>query len=143
MRPMKLLAFVTACLSTLPAIAQTPPPAAPAATPAAPQRRATNLPGVSPQGNAILTKMDAQGDPQYSQLRRQQQGLKDQLSNAIMVPTIDVDRVAGIMRQMDLIQGEMRNRSSERVVAALKALPEADRGPFLRAIAKQVGPAAN
>jgi hypothetical protein len=103
----------------------------------------TNLPGVSPAGNAILTKLDAQGDPQYGQLRRQQTGLKDQLSNAIMVPVIDVDRVTGIMRQMDLVQNQIRARSSERVVAALKALPEADRGPFLRAIARQVGPAAN
>jgi hypothetical protein len=142
MRPVDLLALALSGLALAPAIAQAPPPAAPAASPA-PQRRPTNLPGVSPQGNAILTKLDAQGDPQYAQLRRQQTGLKDQLSNAIMVPTIDVDRVAGIMRQMDLIQSQMRSRSSERVVAALKVLPEPDRGPFLRAIAKQVGPAAN
>lgn len=136
MRPVDLLAFVFAGVAALPAVAQTPPPAAP-------QRRPTNLPGVSPQGNAILTKLDSQGDPQYVQLKRQQTGLKDQLSNAIMVPVIDVDRVAGIMRQMDVVQGAMRSRASERVLAALKALPEADRGPFLRAIAKQVGPAAN
>ncbi|PZU07948.1 hypothetical protein [Sphingomonas sp.] len=137
MRPVDLLALALMVLTALPATAQTPP-AAPA-----PAHRPTNLPGVSPAGNAILTKLDAQGDPQYSQLRRQQQGLKDQLSNAIMVSEIDVDRVAGLMRQMDLVQGQMRTRSSERVLAALKALPEADRGPFLRAIARQVGPAAN
>lgn len=137
MRPVDLFAFALMGLATAPALAQTPPPAA------APQRKPTNLPGVSPAGNTILTKLDSQGDPQYAQLRRQQQGLKDQLSNAIMVPVVDVDRVTGIMRQMDVIQGQMRTRSSERVLAALKALPEADRGPFLRAIARQVGPAAN
>ncbi|MDO6415750.1 hypothetical protein Q4F19_15270 [Sphingomonas sp. BIUV-7] len=137
MRRVDLLALALAGLATVPALAQTPP------APAAPARRPTNLPGVSPAGNAILTKLDAQGDPQYSQLRRQQTGLKDQLSNAIMVPTVDVDRVATIMRQMDVIQSQMRTRASERVLTALKTLPEADRGPFLRAIAKQVGPAAN
>lgn len=135
MRPVDLLALAFIGFAAVPAVAQTPP--------AAPARRVTNLPGVSPAGNAILTKLDAQGDPQYGQLRRQQTGLKDQLSNAIMVPVIDVDRVTGIMRQMDLVQNQIRARSSERVVAALKALPEADRGPFLRAIARQVGPAAN
>lgn len=137
MRPVHLLALATSL-----AVAVAAAPIA-AQAPAAPQRRPTNLPGVSPAGNAILTKLDAQGDSQYGQLRRQQQQLKDQLSNAIMVPTIDVDRVSGLMRQMDMVQGQIRSRASERVVTALKALPEEDRGPFLRAIAKQVGPAAN
>lgn len=137
MRPVDLLALASLGLATAPLAAQSPPPSPPAA------RRVTNLPGVSPAGNAILTKLDAQGDPQYAQIRRQQTALKDQLSNAIMVPVIDADKVAGIMRQMDLVQSQLRSRSSERVVAALKALPEADRGPFLRAIARQVGPAAN
>lgn len=134
MRPIHLLAAGLLGLAAAPLIAQTP------ATPATPggARKPINYPGVSAAGNAILTKLDQQPDQQFVQLLRQRKSTQDQLSNAIMTATIDPERIATLMKQLDLLQSQIRSRSSDRVLTALKALPEEDRGPFLRAISNAV-----
>ena len=130
MRPIHLLAALTLGLAAAPLVAQTPPVAT--------ARKPINYPGVSLAGNAILTKLDQQPDPQFVQLLRQRKSTQDQLSNAIMTATIDPDRISTLMKQLDLIQSQIRSRSSDRVLTALKALPDEDRGPFLRAISNAV-----
>ena len=118
------------------AVAQTPPviQARPGAAAPAPRK----IPGVSDAGNAILAKAQAAPDPQLSALIRQQRGIHDQLISAVMAPTIDIDKIAAILKQAEALQDQFHLRSNDRLIAAVRLLPEADRGPFLRALLTSV-----
>ncbi len=108
---------------------QTPAPTT-AAQPPAPQR----FPGVSDAGNAILAKAQGTPDPQLQALARQARASHDQLVSAVMAPVIDVDKVTGIIRQEEALQGQIRAHSNDRLLTVLKQLPDEDRGTFLRTL---------
>jgi len=106
------------------------PPAATASGAPTPRR----IPGVSDAGNAILAKQQMTPDPELGEIVRQQHSLRDQLSAAAIAPTPDIDKVAALLKQGEDLQSQFRAHSNERLITALRALPEADRGPFLRAL---------
>ena len=96
---------------------------------------AVEVPGVSAEGNATLAKMRNAPDPEFANIIRQQQALAPQIGAAVMAPTVDVDKIADLLRQGESLRSQAQAKNIDRVIAAAKALPEADRGPFLRAIA--------
>lgn len=102
-----------------------------------PMRR---VPGVSDQGNAILNEAMNTPDPQITGLIRQQRQVHDQLVQAALAATIDVDRVAALFKQREDLQAQYRQLLDARLVTALRQLPVADRAPFLRALASPAGP---
>jgi len=111
-------------------------PAAITAAPAAAQQVPTppRIPGVSDAGNAILAQQQTTADPQLGAIVRQQRALRDQLSAAAMAQTPDIDKVAALLKEREDVQNQFRIHANERLITALRALPEADRGPFLRAL---------
>lgn len=111
---------------------------APAARAPAPQ---AHYPGVSPAGNAILTRLLQQGDPQLRQIILQVRDTTKEMQLAVQRPTLDVDQFAALMKRGDTLQAQSRTRQTERIVIALRALPAADRLPFLKAIGSTSAPA--
>jgi len=133
------------------AIAQTPgqPAAKPQAPTAAAQPR--KIPGVSDEGNAILLKAQSTPDPVLQQLATKARAAHDQLMSAVMAPVIDPDKVEVAMKAENEAQTQIREHATERLIAAVKALPSDDRGTFLRTLvlsrqqrpAQQGAPAAS
>ncbi|WP_116092176.1 periplasmic heavy metal sensor [Sphingomonas crusticola] len=106
-------------------------PAAPATTSAPAPKR---FPGVSDAGNAILAKAQTAPDPQFQALGKQVRAAHDQLMSAVMAPVIDVDKVTAALRQEEAAQAQMRTYNNDRMLRAVKQLPEDDRGTFLRTL---------
>ena len=134
-----ILARLTAVAALLAATgtvsAQMPPDQlAPAKKPAAPTPRVANYPGVSAAGNAIIGKMEVQSTPGLRAILVQQKDVQGQISALALAPTIDVDKLGALLKQGEALQGQFRTRFNDRLIATLKALPEADRSPFLKAI---------
>ena len=124
--PIALLLPMGAAQAASAAIAPAP------ATPQVPTPR--KIPGVSDAGNAILAQQQTTPDPELGAIVRQQRALRDQLSAAAMAASPDVDKVASLLKEGEDLQSQFRTHSNERLITALRALPEADRGPFLRAL---------
>jgi len=116
------------------AIAQTssPPAAKPQAPAAAAQPR--KIPGVSDEGNAILLKAQTTPDPLLQQLATKARAAHDQLMSAVMAPVIDPDKVEAAMKAENEVQTQIRDHATDRLIAAVKALPSDDRGTFLRTL---------
>lgn len=112
------------------ASAQAPGPAA--NTPAA------SIPGVSAAGNAVVTKLQRQDDPQLRDTIGKLRALVPQLSQVAQAPTIDVDKFGALMKQQDVLVNQLKTRQTDRILQVLRALPAADRKPFLMAIAAKV-----
>ncbi|PTQ09949.1 hypothetical protein CLG96_12395 [Sphingomonas oleivorans] len=100
----------------------------------APVRRVARIAGLSDAGNAVVQRIMGQADPEIGVLARRRSELNAQFQAAIAQPTIDIAQIEALMRQEETLQDEARARTSGRVLALLKELPEADRGPFLRAL---------
>jgi hypothetical protein len=136
---MKIL-FPLGLLAATAANAATPTPAkmaAPGSVPSvgiAPAPGPVRFPGVSDAGNAILTKAQTTPDPQLQSLARQLKTVRDQLTSAVMAPTIDLDKIAGILRQQDTVQTQIRQQQTEHWITTLKQLPDEDRGTVLRTL---------
>ena len=111
------------------------PQVAPAQMPQGGGSAMRRIPGVSDQGNAILDAAMNTPDPALNDLMRQQRQVRDLLVQAATAPSIDVDRVASLFRQREELQSKYRQLLDARLVAALRQLPIADRGPFMRALA--------
>lgn len=116
------------------ALAQTPsqPAAKPQTPAAAPQPR--KIPGVSDEGNAILLKAQSTPDPLLQQLATKARAAHDQLMSAVMAPVIDPDKVEAAMKAENDVQTQIREHATDRLIAAVKALPNDDRGTFLRTL---------
>lgn len=126
--PLALLAGTTANAAP-PALAKPAAPPTVAVAPAPPR-----FPGVSDAGNAILAKAQTTPDPQLQSLGRQLKTVRDQLTSAVMAPTIDLDKIAGILRQQDSVQTQIRTQQTEHWITVLKQLPDEDRGTVLRTL---------
>jgi uncharacterized membrane protein len=120
-------------LAATPAAFAATPPAATKAQPAAP-RTPPKIPGVSDEGNAIISKAQAVPDPQLQELGKQIRAAHDQLMSAVMAPVIDIDKVAAAMNSENDLQAQIRARGNERLVAVLQQLSNEDRGTFLRTL---------
>lgn len=127
-----IFALTTAAVAA-PVLAQTPVPPSQLAKPAGPPP-AVNIPGVSPAGNALLTKLQSQRDPVLIQLAGQQRNAAQQMVTIMSAPTIDVEKFAALLKQSEGLTAQIRSRSDDKVLQALRALPAADRGPFLRGV---------
>lgn len=132
---MKTLTILALALFTGAAGAAAQPPkasgTASATPPASPQVR---FPGVSDAGNAILGKAQTTPDPELQGLGRQLRNVRDQLTSAVMAPTIDVDKVGGILHQQDVVQSQIRELQTEHWVATIKQLSPDDRAIVLRTL---------
>ena len=130
---MKIVPSLVILLAAGAAQAQTAPkPAAPAASaqPQAPKR----FPGVSDAGNAILAKAQTTPDPQLQALGRQNKAAHDQLMAATMAPVIDMDKVAAALHAQDDALTAIRTHNTDRLIMAVKQLPDDDKGVFLRTL---------
>jgi hypothetical protein len=90
--------------------------------------------GVSEAGNALFAKAQSAPDPAMVTLVRQQRQLRDQLNAAGLAAKVDPDKVEALLRQSEEVAGQIRTRNNDRLLAVLRALPEADRAPFLRGV---------
>jgi len=131
--PLALLAATAAHTAPI-APAKPAPSASAGSAPGAPAPAQVRFPGVSDAGNAILTKAQTTTDPQIQSLFRQLKTVRDQLTSAVMAPTIDADKVAGILRQQDTLQTQIRTQQTEHWITVLKQLPGEDRGTVLRTL---------
>jgi len=93
------------------------------------------VPGVSDQGNTLLNQALNAPDQQLTAVMRQQRQVRDQLVAVANASTIDVDKVAALMKQREDLQSQYRQLADARLVNALRQLTPADRGPFMRALA--------
>ena len=90
-----------------------------------------SFPGVSNSGNAIIGE-SSRPDPQLEALGRQSRSLHDQVNAAINGSNVDVERLAGLLRQGDSLDAQARQRITERIVATARQLSASDRTAFLR-----------
>lgn len=93
-----------------------------------------HYPGVSPAGNAVLTRQLQQGDAQLKMLIVQLRDTTKELQLALQRPTLDVEPFAALMKRSDALQAQIRLRQTDRILIALRGLPSGDRLPFLKAI---------
>ena len=130
---MTRLPFALLLLAPTIAIAQTPPPAAPP--------KAAPIAGVSAAGMAIVDQYRGAGDAALPPLVRQQRQAHQQLIAATLVTTIDPDRVATLLKADEAAQVAVRAHLNDQMIAVVRALPEADRAPFLRSLIRPAAPA--
>lgn len=107
----------------------------PAAAPAGPRKIV-----LSDEGRAIASKVYGAPDPQAQALMAEQAGVRGQLDQLVMAASIDVNKLEALMKQEERIQGDLRRRANDRMITLLRALPEADRVVFVRALGASVKP---
>jgi hypothetical protein len=131
------LTFAALALPAPTAAIVTPPKAAVATAPApAAGRRSIKL---SPQGTGVVKQWAAQKDPGLQMLVQQQRDIRSQMETLVNAPKIDVARLEDLMKKL---QSDIRQRTDARMLALVKALPEADRSIFLKGILPQRAAAA-
>jgi len=118
-----------------PSAAAVAPSAPPAAAPAG--QRVVKL---SPQGSEVVKQWSTQGDPGLQMLVQQQRELRTQMLALIGAPKIDVAKLEALMKKQEGLQSDIRQRSDARLLALVKALPEADRSLFLKSLQRPVVP---
>lgn len=106
-------------------------PAPASAAPGAPARRSIKL---SPQGTEIVKQWAAEKDPELAMLVQQQRALSSQMQMLIGASKIDVVKLEALLKQQEGLQSAMRQRRDARLLALVKALPEADRSLFLKGL---------
>lgn len=119
-------------LATAPATAAPPPPAPPGNV-----RQIT----LSTPGRAIAEKHFAEPTPEILAVAKQAQDVKRQIAALIGQPMIDIAKLQTLVRQDEKLQADLRRLSNDRMIGLLKALPEADRGAFLRGVTASAPPA--
>lgn len=117
-----------ACLFALPLLAGGALAQAPAAKAPAPM----TVPGVSPAGNAALAKF-RQGDTQGKQIYLQIRDTSMQIQLETQRPKVNVDLLGTLLKKLDGLSAQFRARQTDQLIQVLKALPEGDRIPFLKA----------
>jgi hypothetical protein len=98
------------------------------------KRVVAKVPGLSEAGNAVVTRSMEQPDPQMLEFSKQRAALGAEFQTAIAQKTIDLGQIEALMKREEQLQDEVRARTRVRILGLLNDLPEADRGPFLRAL---------
>ncbi len=126
---LSLLALATA------AAAPPPPKAPPKAPPAAALRGAAAMKalGMSDAGIAVL-RTQSRPDPDARAMLAKRETLRGQIVQAAGANPFDGDAVAALLRESSALEGTLRGRNEDRIVATLKALPPADRPIYARAV---------
>lgn len=122
---MKFGLFALAALAVPLAFASAAPPKA---------EPKANVPGVSAAGNAVLDKMAHQPPAGLAEIVKQGQAINNDMKAVISAPTINVDALAAVFKRRQALQARIAAASDARLIATLRALPPADRSPFLRAV---------
>ncbi|WP_420140623.1 hypothetical protein [Sphingomonas sp.] len=91
---------------------------------------------MSDAGNAVFARAQAASDPELAALVRQQRLVRDQLNAASLAATVDLARIEELLRRSEEVQGHIRTRNNDRMLAVLRDLPEGDRAAFLRGVLK-------
>ena len=140
MRGLTVLAFA-AGLSGF-ASAATPPvkpvvasPAKPAEVRLAPGTRRITL---SAEGNTIAQKIMGTPDPRLAQIQAEMTSVMEEQKKLISGPKIDVDKLEPLLRRKEALQSEVRTRSTDRMIALLRALSDTDRVALLQNLANPV-----
>ncbi len=123
-----LIALTVAAAAPL---APPPPKAPPAATPRG--VAAMKALGMSDAGIAVLRRQGAP-DPDARALNAKRQTLRAKLAETAGATPFDLEGFTALLRESSTLEASVRTRNEERIVATLKALPEADRPIFARAV---------
>jgi hypothetical protein len=100
------------------------------AAPAAAQPR--KIPGLSDAGNAIYAKYFGTPDPQLLTIARQQRTVHASLVSMAMGSSVNLDKLADLLKQRDTLQAQFRGRQNDLTVTMMHDLSEEDRGIYLR-----------
>lgn len=111
---------------------QPAPPAKPAAAPAPAAAQPRKIPGLSDDGNALYAKSFGTPDPQLLTIARQQRTVHASLVSMAMGTTVDIDKLADLLKQRDALQAQFRGRQNDLTVTMLRQMTEEDRGIYLR-----------
>jgi hypothetical protein len=122
--PLALFALAGAATAQQPAT-----PAKPAAPAAAQPRK---IPGLSDAGNAIYAKYFGTPDPQLLTIARQQRTVHASLVSMAMGSSVNLDKLADLLKQRDTLQAQFRGRQNDLTVTMMHDLSEEDRGIYLR-----------
>ncbi len=125
--PFLLLGFAASAFAQQPA-----PPARSAGAPTAAMPQAKKIPGLSDDGNALYAKTFGTPDPQLLSLSRQQRAIQSTLVSMAMGSTVNVDKLADLLKQRDQLQLQFRTRQNELMLGMLHQLSDNDRGIYLR-----------
>lgn len=126
------LSLIVLSLSPTILVAQTSsrtkvPPPAPVQLVQGPQR----MP-LSAEGRAIQARIYGTPDPQLVQLNADLAALREQRTQMIAMPPVDLDQLDGLLRREEALMGQIRTRNNDRLMELLRALPDADRLTMLQ-----------
>jgi hypothetical protein len=122
--PLVLMAIAGTATAQQPA----PAPAKPATAAAQPKK----IPGLSDAGNALYAKAFGTPDPQLLQIARQQRTVHSSLVSLAMGSTVNIDKLADLLKQRDALQAQFRGLQNDLTVAMLRDMTDEDRGIYLR-----------
>lgn len=128
----RLMPILLATMAGAAAAQQPAPPARPALPPAAGTPAVKKIPGLSEEGNAIYAKVFGTPDPQLLSIARQQRQVQSSITGMAMATTVNVDKLADLLKQRDQLQLQFRTRQNELTVGMLRQLTDEDRGIYLR-----------
>jgi hypothetical protein len=132
-RLMKSLMPILLIASAGAAAAQQPaPPTRSPTSPAAGTPAVKKIPGLSDDANAIYAKVFGTPDPQLLSLARQQRQVQSSITGMAMATSVNVDKLADLLKQRDQLQLQFRTRQNELIVGMLRQLTDEDRGIYLR-----------
>jgi len=103
------------------------PPVAPVQLVQGPQR----MP-LSPEGRAIQARVYGVPDPQLLQLNADLVALRDQRTQMIAAPPVDLAQLEALLRREETLMAQIRTRNNDRLMELLRALPETDRETMLQ-----------
>ncbi|MBO9379574.1 hypothetical protein GG804_22645 [Sphingomonas histidinilytica] len=100
-----------------------PTPAKPAPAAAA---AAAAAGGLSPEGRAIAARV-LSPDPRLKEIQAEIMTIRQQKAQIIAGTTVDVETLEPLLRREEALMSELRTRQNDRLLALLRALPDADR----------------
>lgn len=131
------VAFAATPAAKQPVAASRSATAAAAAAPAV-ARRVT----LSAEGNAAAARVMAMPDPRVAQIQTEIAAIRQEKGQFISGSTVDVDKLEPILRREEALQTELRAKQNDRLLALLRALPDADRVALLNNLANPARPQA-
>jgi hypothetical protein len=112
--------MLVALLLAAPTAAMAAPP------PAKPAPAAVAAGGLSPEGRAIAARV-LSPDPRLKEIQAEITTIRQQKAQIIAGTTVDVETLEPLLRREEALMSELRTRQNDRLLALLRALPDADR----------------